>query len=60
MTTTTKKRYKVEAFEWVFGERITRKLAYVSAYSERQALLLAFRGQPVRDGWSFDVREVEA
>ena len=54
----TKRLYRVEAFEWVFGERITRKERYVHAYSTQQAVFLAFRHTILNEGWSVNVEEV--
>lgn len=55
----TKRLYRVEAFEWVFGERVVRRERYVRAFSTQQAVFLAFRQTTLRDGWSVNVEEVQ-
>ena len=54
-----KKLYRVEAFEWVFGERITRKERYVHAHSTQQAIFLAFRHTCLNEGWSVNAEVVK-
>ncbi len=53
-----KRLWYVEAFEWVYGERIVRRKAYTKAYSERQAIFQAFRGVLLHDSWSVSAKAV--
>ena len=46
-----KKRYRVEAFVWRYGERVVRRTRYTWAYSNAQAVLQAFRGEHIPDEW---------
>ena len=54
----TKRLYRVEAFEWVFGERVVRRERYVRAFTTQQAVFLAFRHTCLNEGWSVVAEEV--
>lgn len=51
-----KQLYEVEAFCWVYGERVVKRRAYTRAYSEKQAILQAFKGARLPDNWSISAR----
>ena len=51
-----KRLYEVEAFCWVYGERVVKRRAYTRAYSEKQAILQAFKGARLPDNWSINAR----
>ena len=53
-----KKLYKVEAFCFVYGERVIKRREYTHAYSEKQAIMQAFRGARLPDGWSVTAKAV--
>ena len=46
-----KKRYRVEAYSFVYGERVVKRTRYTWAYSKAQAVLQAFRGESIPDEW---------
>ena len=46
-----KKKYRVEAFTYRYGERVIRRTRYTWAYSKAQAVLQAFRGERLPDDW---------
>lgn len=54
----TKRLFKVTAFSWQYGERVTHKERYVHAYSTQQAVFLAFRHTCLNEGWSVVAEEV--
>ncbi len=56
---TEKRLFKCQAFSWVYGERIVHKEKYRYAMSEKQALILAFMNDTLRDGWSICATEVK-
>ena len=51
-----KRLYEVEAFVWIYGKRVVKKKAYTKAYSEKQAILQAFKGARLPDNWSINAR----
>ena len=55
-----KKLYKCQAFSWVYGERVVHKEKYIRAYSRKQAVLLAFANEALREDWSISITEVGA
>lgn len=58
-TTGSKKRYEVEAFAWIYGERVVKRTKYTHAYSEKQAIYQAFKGQRLPDSWSVSAKAVQ-
>lgn len=58
MKTTVKQPYEVEAFVMVYGERVVKRKAYTSAYSERQAILQAFKGARLPENWGVSAKEI--
>lgn len=53
-----KQRYEVIAFAWIYGERVIKRREYTHAYSEKQAIMQAFRGARLPDGWSVTAKAV--
>ena len=47
-----KQLFEVEAFVWIYGERVVKRRVFTSAYSERQAIYQAFKGARLPDNWS--------
>lgn len=47
-----KTRYEVIAFVWIYGERVIKRRAYTHAYSEKQAIMQAFKGARLPNNWS--------
>ena len=52
--------YKVEAYCFVYGERVVKRRSYTRAYSKAQAVLQAFKGARLPDEWEISVEEVNA
>ena len=50
--------YRCIAFSWEYGEQIIHKEKFVHAFSRKQALILAFMNDYLRDNWSIDAQEV--
>lgn len=53
-----KQRYKVEAFVWIYGERVVKKCAYTYAFSAAQAVLQVFKGRQIPNEWEIAATEV--
>ena len=54
-----KQLYKVEAYCFVYGERVVKRRAYTRAYSEAQAVLQAFKGARLPDSWEISAELVD-
>lgn len=52
-----KQLYRVEAFVWIYGERVVKRIVYTRAYSRRQAELQAFKGKHIPDEWEISAEE---
>ena len=55
-----KQLYKVEAYCFVYGERVVKRRAYTRAFSRAQAVAQAFKGARLPNGWEISVEEVNA
>lgn len=51
-----KRLFEVEAFVWIYGERVVKRRVFTRAYSEKQAILQAFKGARLPDNWSISAR----
>ena len=51
----TKHKYRIEAFCWVLGERVTKRRAYTHAYSKAQAVRNVFGRERIPDSWEISV-----
>lgn len=57
-TENCKRKYRIEASEWVYGERKPRRQWYEWAYSKRQAIALVLMKNSIPDQWILEAEAI--